>query len=47
MRNAFDEAPPRVTTLSLGELSTAGWSAFYSQYDYYGRTFYGNVSWEF
>jgi len=47
VRNAFDEAPPRVTTLSLGELSTAGWSAFYSQYDYYGRTFYGNVSWEF
>jgi outer membrane receptor protein involved in Fe transport len=47
VRNAFDEAPPRVTTLGLGELSTAGWSAFYSQYDYYGRTFYGNVSWNF
>lgn len=47
VRNAFDEAPPRVTTLSLGELTTAGWSAFYSQYDYYGRTFYGNLSWEF
>ncbi|MGK2926745.1 MAG: TonB-dependent receptor plug domain-containing protein [Lysobacterales bacterium] len=47
MRNAFDKEPPRVTTLSLGELSTAGWSAFYSQYDYYGRTFYGNVSWTF
>ena len=47
VRNAFDEAPPRVTTLSLGELNTAGWSAFYSQYDYYGRTFYGNLSWNF
>ena len=47
VRNALDEAPPRVTTLSLGELNTAGWSAFYSQYDYYGRTFYGNVSWDF
>ncbi|MEJ2402600.1 MAG: TonB-dependent receptor, partial [Xanthomonadales bacterium] len=41
VRNAFDEAPPRVTTLSLGELNTAGYSAFYSQYDYNGRTFYG------
>jgi outer membrane receptor protein involved in Fe transport len=47
IRNAFDKAPPRVTTLALGELDTQGNSAFYSQYDYYGRTFNGSISWEF
>jgi outer membrane receptor protein involved in Fe transport len=47
VRNALNEEPPRVTTASLGELSTAGWSAFYSQYDFYGRTFYANLSWNF
>jgi len=47
IRNAFDKAPPRVTTLGLGELSTQGNSAFYSQYDYYGRTINGSITWEF
>jgi len=48
VRNAFDEAPPRVTTLGLGELNFAGgWAPLYSQYDYFGRTFYGNVTWNF
>ena len=48
VRNAFDKAPPRVTTLGLGELSiSGGYVPNYSQYDYYGRTFYGNVSWDF
>jgi iron complex outermembrane receptor protein len=47
IRNAFGEDPPRVTTLSLGQLSTAGNSAFYSQYDYLGRRFFLNVAWDF
>ena len=45
--NAFDEAPPRVTTLNLGELSTEGNSAFYSQYDWLGRRFFINASYTF
>ena len=47
IRNAFDEEPPRVTTLGLGQLSTAGNSAFYSQYDYLGRRFFLSLSWDF
>ena len=48
IRNAFDEEPPRVTTLGLGELSFAGgYVPLYSQYDYFGRTFYGNLTWNF
>ena len=47
IRNLFDKEPPRVTTLNLGELDTTGWSAFYSQYDYFGRTIFFNVTWDF
>jgi len=42
--NAFDEEPPQVTTLSLGELDTEGRSAFYSQYDWLGRRFFLNLT---
>jgi iron complex outermembrane receptor protein len=45
--NAFDEAPPRVTTLNLGELNTEGNSAFYSQYDWLGRRFFVNATYNF
>ena len=45
--NAFDEEPPQVTTLNLGELNTVGTSAFYSQYDWFGRRVYANVIWDF
>lgn len=45
--NAFDEEPPRVTTLELGELDTQGNSAFYSQYDWLGRRVYLNFTKEF
>lgn len=45
--NAFNEAPPRVTTLNLGELDTEGNSAFYSQYDWLGRRFFLNASYNF
>jgi iron complex outermembrane receptor protein len=41
--NAFDEAPPQVTTLG-GPLNTAGRSAFYSQYDWYGQRWFLNVT---
>lgn len=42
--NVFDEEPPRLTTLNLGEVSTIGNSAFYSQYDWLGRRFFLNVT---
>ena len=45
--NAFDEAPPRVTTLNLGEVNSEGNSSFYSQYDSYGRRLFLNVSYTF
>ncbi|MSQ91923.1 MAG: TonB-dependent receptor [Gammaproteobacteria bacterium] len=45
--NLFDEEPPRVTTLNLGELNTIGNSAFYSQYDWVGRRFFLNVTKKF
>ena len=45
--NLFDEEPPRVTTLNLGELNTIGNSAFYSQYDWLGRRFFLNVTKDF
>ncbi len=47
IRNAFDKEPPRVTTLSLGELQTTGYSAMYSQYDYFGRRIFFNLTWDF
>ena len=45
--NAFDQAPPRVTTLDLGEIDNVGRSAFYSNYDWVGRSFFGTVTWNF
>jgi iron complex outermembrane receptor protein len=47
IRNAFDKDPPQVTRLNLGQLEKAGSAAFYSQYDYYGRTFHGSLTWNF
>jgi iron complex outermembrane receptor protein len=44
--NVFDEEPPRLTTLNLGEVSTQGNSAFYSQYDWEGRTIFANIRWD-
>jgi iron complex outermembrane receptor protein len=45
--NAFDEEPPQVSTLG-GILSSAGRSAFYSQYDWLGQRWFLNLtkSWE-
>ena len=40
--NLFDEHPPAVTGIS-GEYNTVGRSAFYSQYDWFGRRFFVNV----
>jgi iron complex outermembrane receptor protein len=45
--NVFDENPPRLTTLNLGEVDTVGNSAFYSQYDWFGRRFFVNFTQEF
>ncbi len=45
--NLFDEHPPAVTTLGLGEYSTVGTSAFYSQYDWLGRSFFVNFKKKF
>jgi len=45
--NVFDEEPPRVTTLNLGEVDTVGNSAFYSQYDWVGRRFFLNLTKKF
>jgi iron complex outermembrane receptor protein len=45
--NAFNEAPPRVTTLNFGEIQNVGNSAFYSQYDWLGRRFFLNASYNF
>jgi iron complex outermembrane receptor protein len=42
--NATDKKPPRLTTLNLGEVSTQGNSAFYSQYNWAGRTIFMNFS---
>ena len=42
--NATDKKPPRLTTLNLGEVSTMGNSAFYSQYNWAGRTVFMNFS---
>ena len=44
--NIFDKEPPRLTTLNLGEVTTQGNSAFYSQYDWEGRTIFANLRWE-
>ncbi|MEX2496698.1 MAG: TonB-dependent receptor [Woeseia sp.] len=42
--NAFGEDPPQLTTLNLGEVSTQGQAAFYSQYDWLGRRFFLNLT---
>jgi iron complex outermembrane receptor protein len=44
VRNVFDETPPRLSRSSA--VSRQGNSAFYSQYDWEGRTFFANVRWE-
>ena len=44
--NVFDKQPPRLTTLNLGEVSTQGNSAFYSQYDWEGRTIFANLRYD-
>ena len=41
--NIFGKAPPRLTTLNLGEVSTEGNSAFYSQYNWTGRQIFFNL----
>lgn len=45
--NVFDELPPAVTTLNLGEYNTVGTSAFTSQYDWLGRRFFVNFNKKF
>jgi iron complex outermembrane recepter protein len=41
--NAFNKKPPQVSTLG-GVLNTVGSSAFYSQYDWFGRRVFMNLS---
>ncbi len=43
MANVFDEAPPAVTTLSLGQFNHIGTSVLGSQYDYFGRRAFVSV----
>jgi iron complex outermembrane receptor protein len=46
--NIADEAPPQVTTQGTGAvLSTVGNAAFYSQYDWFGRRFFANLTYSF
>lgn len=46
--NAFDKRPPQLTSWATGnEVRTLGGVAFYSQYDWYGRRYFLNVSKEF
>ena len=42
--NMFDQKPPRVTTLNLGELDVEGNATFYSQYDWLGRRIFLNLN---
>jgi iron complex outermembrane receptor protein len=43
--NALDERPPRMTAWATGsEVDILGQVAFYSQYDWYGRRYFLNVS---
>ncbi len=44
VRNIFDKNPPR---LSRGGGTRAGNSAFYSQYDWFGRTYFLNLKYDF
>jgi len=45
--NALDEEPPQISSRGAagGEVFTAGRSAFYSQYDWRGRRYYFNLTW--
>jgi len=45
--NLFDEAPPAVTTLALGQYNTVGTSILGSQYDYFGRRLFLSVQKKF
>lgn len=47
INNALDTKPPRLTTLNLGQVSTEGNSAFYSQYNWKGRSFFLNMTKDF
>ena len=47
VNNALDTKPPRLTTLNLGQVNTEGNSAFYSQYNWRGRSFFFNVTKDF
>lgn len=44
--NVFDTEPPRLSTIGdvSGEVQTVGNSAFYSQYDWVGRSFFLNLT---
>ena len=44
--NAFDQAPPNVTTLNFGLVQSLGTAAFYSQYDMIGRRWFLNLRYE-
>lgn len=44
--NVFDKRPPQVTTIGTS-VTNAGDSAFYTQYDWYGRSFFLNLSYDF
>ena len=46
MRNIFDKKPPRITSDGL-YYNTIGNAPLYSGYDYFGRTFYANVTTKF
>ena len=46
VNNVFDKRPPQVTTIGTS-VSTAGDSAFYSQYDWLGRSIFLNLSYDF
>ena len=46
--NLTDEEPPRVTTQGTGDtFDTVGSVAFYSQYDWFGRRVFANVTFSF
>lgn len=46
--NLTDEEPPQLSNISQGgRLDTVGNAAFYSQYDWLGRRFFANLTYEF
>jgi len=45
--NVLDKRPPQVTTIGSNSVTTAGDSAFYTQYDWLGRSFFLNLSYDF